>query len=135
MKYAVIDTNVIVSALISKNPQSPTVRILDAVMSDAITPLHSPEILAEYRNVLARKHFRFKQVAIENVINRFVDYGRPVQPAQSEEDFPDPSDKVFYCVALASQDDGAVLVTGNTRHYPRTPLVMTPAEFAESASI
>ena len=37
---------------------------------------------------------------------------------------------VFYCVALAAQNDDAKLVTGNTKHFPSAPFVVSPAEFA-----
>ena len=40
--------------------------------------------------------------------------------AASSETFPDPDDRVFYEVAL-SHDDSYV-VTGNLRHFPKTPI-------------
>ena len=46
-----------------------------------------------------------------------------------EEEFPDPKDAVFYEVALSKDD--AYLITGNTKHFPRTPIVVTPAEMLE----
>ena len=55
MKNAVIDTNVIVSALLTKNPQSPTARILDAVMDGEIVPL-------------ARDHRRIPQSPFQNTV-------------------------------------------------------------------
>ena len=131
MKNAVIDTNVIVSALLTKNPQSPTARILDAVMDGEITPFHSPEIIDEYRKVLSRIQFNFDAAIVESVINQFMSIGRSVSPTEPDtETFPDPDDKIFYCVALAAQYDSAFLVTGNTRHYPSAPFVVTPAEFS-----
>lgn len=36
---------------------------------------------------------------------------------------------VFYEVALSHED--AFLVTGNIKHYPVTPIVVTPAEMLE----
>ena len=45
----------------------------------------------------------------------------------SDETFPDPSDVVFYEVALSKED--SFLVTGNSRHFPKNPIVVTPAEF------
>ena len=44
----------------------------------------------------------------------------------SDEDFIDPEDKVFYCTALAGE---AYLVTGNIKHYPQSSIVITPSEF------
>jgi hypothetical protein len=34
---------------------------------------------------------------------------------------------VFYEVALSKED--SFLVTGNIRHFPKNPIVVTPAEF------
>lgn len=126
---AVIDTNVLVSAFWTKNRGSPPARILDALLSRAFIPLYSPEIIAEYREVLARSQFGFDADAIESLLDAVVAYGEPALPVESDETFPDPDDKVFYCVALARAEDAARLVTGNARHYPRSAFVLTPAEF------
>lgn len=53
--YAVIDTNVIVSGMITKNMDSPTVSILAYLTEKAITPLYCEEILQEYGDVLRRE--------------------------------------------------------------------------------
>jgi len=132
---AVIDTNVLVSAFWTKNRESPTVRILDAVLAHAFTPLYSSEIIAEYREVLNRSQFGFDADGIEKLLNAIVVYGEPVDPVDSEEVFPDPDDKVFYCVALAKTDEDAKLVTGNVRHYPRSAFVLTPVEFCDLLGI
>jgi putative toxin-antitoxin system toxin component, PIN family len=55
--YAVIDTNVIVSALISKSFTSNPVKVLRAIFQERIVPLFNEEILAEYREVLSRPKF------------------------------------------------------------------------------
>ena len=55
--YAVIDTNVLVSALISKNRASPTVKVIEAVLDGRIIPLYHADIIAEYDAVLRRKKF------------------------------------------------------------------------------
>ncbi len=47
----------------------------------------------------------------------------------SQEHFPDPKDVVFYEVALSKDD--AYLVTGNKKHFPQKPIVVTPAEMLE----
>ena len=44
--YAVIDTNVVVSAMISKNPASSPLAVLAHVFSGAITPVFLEEIRA-----------------------------------------------------------------------------------------
>ena len=59
-------------------------------------------------------------------------YSEEIVPAAPDDEiFPDPADKIFYCVALAAQDDFAKLVTGNAKHYPPAPFVVTPAEFTK----
>lgn len=47
--YAVIDTNVIVSAVISKSLESNPAKIIRAIVQDRIVPLFNDEILDEYR--------------------------------------------------------------------------------------
>lgn len=52
----VIDTNVLVSGLISRNPDSPTLGILNYLFANKgiITPLYNEEIYQEYDSVLHR---------------------------------------------------------------------------------
>ena len=129
---AVIDTNVLVSSFISKNPNSPTVRIIKAIAEGIFTPVYSDDILSEYEEVLGRGHFKLDPAAISILIQRIKEIGEAVSPIDSEEDFPDPDDKVFFCTALAGD---AKLVTGNIKHYPAAELVVTPAQFCEIAGI
>ena len=129
---AVIDTNVLVSSFISKNPNSPTVRIIKAIAEGIFTPVYSNDILSEYEEVLGRGHFKLAPSAISILIQRIKEIGEAVSPIDSEEDFPDPDDKVFFCTALAGD---AKLVTGNIKHYPPAELVVTPAQFCEIAGI
>lgn len=129
---AVIDTNVLVSSFISKNPNSPTVRIIKAIAEGILTPVYFDDILSEYEEVLGRGHFKLDPSAISILIQRIQEIGEAVSPIDSEEDFPDADDKVFFCTALAGD---AKLVTGNIKHYPPAELVVTPAQFCEMASI
>ena len=129
---AVIDTNVLVSSFISKNPNSPTVRIIKAITEGIFTPVYSNDILSEYEEVLGRGHFKLDPSAISILIQRIKEIGEAVSPIDSGEDFPDPDDKVFFCTALAGD---AKLVTGNIKHYPPAELVVTPAQFCEIAGI
>jgi len=129
---AVIDTNVLVSSFISKNTNSPTVRIIKAIIEGIFTPVYSDDILSEYEEVLGRGRFKLDPAAISILIQRIKEIGEAVSPIVSEEDFPDPDDKVFFCTALAGD---AQLVTGNIKHYPTVELVVTPAQFCEIAGI
>jgi len=123
--YAVFDTNVFVSALLSRRADSPTVALLDYVLDRRIVLLYNDDILSEYDDVLHRAKFDFSDDSIQAVIN-LVKTGIHLDPTTSNEEFPDPDDRVFYEVALAK--DGSHMVTGNLKHFPRTPIVVTPAE-------
>lgn len=49
MVYAVIDTNVLVSAIFAAHPDSATVIVRDKIMDGTIVPLYNAEIFDEYR--------------------------------------------------------------------------------------
>lgn len=123
--YAVFDTNVLVSALLTKRADSPTVQLLDYVFDGQIILLYNEAIIREYEEVLHRGHFAFSDERVRDLID-LVKTGLHLDPTDSGEDFIDEDDKVFYEVAL-SKDDGYV-VTGNTKHFPKSPIVVTPAE-------
>jgi putative PIN family toxin of toxin-antitoxin system len=126
--YAVFDTNVLVSALMSARQESPTVRLLDYVIDERIVLLYNDEILDEYDEVLHRDKFDFSDERIQTVLN-LVKTGLHLDRTESNDNFPDPDDRVFYEVAL-SHDDSYV-VTGNLRHFPKTPIVVTPADMVK----
>lgn len=123
--YAVFDTNVFVSALMSSRQDSPTVALLDYVLDGRILLLYNDDIIAEYDEVLHRDKFGFADERIQAVLD-LVKSGLYLSPTESGETFPDPDDRVFYEVALSK--DGSYVVTGNQRHFPKTPVVVSPAE-------
>lgn len=124
--HAVIDTNVIVAALLTTNEQSATVKVVDALLRGSIKTLYNDEIIAEYNDVLRRDKFNFTSSTIDVLIKEIRLHGIDSERVNSDEYFPDPKDVVFYEVALSKDD--AYLVTGNTRHFPHMPIVVTPAE-------
>ena len=127
---AVIDTNVIVSALLNHDGESNPSIVLSNVISGRITPLYNEDILSEYRDVLSRDKFPFKQEDIGSTINLFVKKGILIDTTVPiKENFPDLDDVVFYEVAMSM--GGAYLVTGNAKHFPVNPIVITPAEMVE----
>jgi putative PIN family toxin of toxin-antitoxin system len=123
--YAVFDTNVLVSALMSKRDDSPTVLLLNHVLDGRIVLVYSEEILSEYREVLHRDKFGFSDERIKTVLE-VVRTGLCLGRTPSNEIFPDQDDAVFYEVALSKE--GTFLITGNLRHFPKSPIVVTPAE-------
>lgn len=126
MIYAVIDTNVLVSIMMSKSSYSTVSKILNAIVDGRITPMYNDEMVAEYREVLSRKKFDFIPEACEALVYYLVNHGLDSERVPFEEIMPDESDRVFYEIALSK--DGAFLVTGNLKHFPTTPIVVTPAE-------
>ena len=52
--YVIIDTNVFVSAFITNDASSPTIKILDLFYDDKINLYYSDDIISEYKNVLSR---------------------------------------------------------------------------------
>ncbi len=131
MPRAVLDTNVLVSALIS--PGGPSAAILLELRDGAFELVASPTLLAELRAVLGREKFpRYvtlaEAVAYVDLIGheaRIVDDPAPSAPPLSA----DPDDE--YLVDLARVAAVDALVSGDAHLLDlrdRLP-VMTPAEF------
>lgn len=129
MIYAVIDTNVLVSAMLMHNKQSATFLVMEAMFANKIIPLYNEEIINEYEDVLHRAKFGFSEVEVSQYLKSLRQAGIHSQRIASTEYFPDPKDVVFYEVALSKED--AYLVTGNKKHFPNKPIVVTPAEMVE----
>jgi probable toxin-antitoxin system toxin component, PIN family len=128
--FAVIDTNVIVSALISKNIDSNPGKVFRAIVQERIVPLYNDEILAEYRCVLSRPKFHLAPALIETVLKAIIVDGLNLDrvPATGI-DFPDPKDIVLYEIAISKEN--AYLVTGNIKHFPVRSFIVSPAEMVE----
>lgn len=129
MIYAVIDTNVLVSAIITSNLQSPTLRVMEAMLAKKIIPMYDDEIICEYSEVLHRPKFGFDDKVINSYLEAILREGISAQRVTSSDFFPDPKDIVFYEVALSKEE--AYLVTGNKKHFPNSPIVVSPAEMMD----
>ena len=91
--------------------------------------MYNEEIISEYEDVLHRAKFGFSEANNRHYLETLKRVGVHSQRIASSEQFPDPKDVVFYEVALSKDD--AYLVTGNNKHFPLTPIVVTPAEMLE----
>lgn len=129
--YAVIDTNVLVSALLSSKDDTATVQVLGKVITGEIIPVYSNVITKEYREVLSRKKFGFSGNLIEYLMSAVEKYGILVDPSPSGITLPDMKDVPFYEVVLEKRDDNAYLVTGNIKHFPKEPFIVTPRELLD----
>jgi len=123
--YVVFDTNVLVSALLTTHPDSPTATLLNMVLDETIIPLYNEDILSEYHEVLCRQKFGFSESQISRLIAA-IRKGICMERIPSDYDFPDPDDAVFYEVSLSKEE--SYLVTGNIKHFPRVAKVVLPAE-------
>ena len=131
MFYAVIDTNVLVSALLNIN--SNPGKVLLSVFNGETRPLLNEEIVAEYRDVLARKKFHFPEETVDIVMGRLAAVSMDINAADGEyPEITDPKDRCFFAVTMTGRlSEDALLVTGNIRHFPAKPFVVTPAQFVE----
>ena len=84
--YAVFDTNVLVSALMSRRADSPTVLLLDYVLDGRIVLLYNEDIIHEYEEVLHRGKFDFDEDSIQNLME-LVKTGLHLDPTESDEIF------------------------------------------------
>ncbi len=128
---AVVDTNVLVSALLSKREDSATVRVLREILGGRITPLYHADILAEYREVLLRPKFHLREETVQFILTAIRQFGVEVFPRPAGEILIDMDDLIFYEVAMEKREQDAFLITGNQKHYPVRSFIVTPAEMME----
>lgn len=127
--FAVIDTNVLVSGLLARNGVSAVVKVFESVMQGRITPVICDEILSEYSEVLNRPKFGLPAGLADSIV-RFVEQnGIKAERMHTDEILPDPKDVMFYEIAISKE--ASYLVTGNIKHFPSKPFVVTPAEMLE----
>lgn len=129
--YAVIDTNVLVSAMLKV--QSVPGQVASAALLGDLIPLLCDEIVAEYREVLARPKFKFDQIMVETFIDGIISRGIFVDAVPIGEIIPDIKDVIFYEVVMEGrkEHDTAYLVTGNIKHFPVKSYVVTPKEMLD----
>ncbi len=124
----VLDTNVVISGLLS--PNGPPGRLIDALLARRLVIAYDDRILHEYREVLERAKFRFDAERVRTFL-RVMSFQVPVNA------FPvkglkasDPDNAMFLEVAAASE--GKTLVTANMKNFPPAGKgkvrVLTPAE-------
>jgi len=120
----VLDTNVLVSALWSADGNP--FKIVRMIPDGIIIPHFCEEILLEYKTVLFRPSFRFHHKNVEELLERFMLFGRNVDAKKSDFPLLDESDRAFFDTAKNSE---SILITGNIKHYPRDPHILTPIDF------
>ncbi len=131
----IIDTNVFVAGLISSVYTSPTVKILDAMLTGSLMYVLSPALLQEYRMVLMRPKLLKLHGLTENEVDQLLSeitanaiWREPTISQQA----PDAGDDHLWSLLL--QTDDTILVTGDQLLLNRPPTnksVVTPATCLE----
>jgi putative PIN family toxin of toxin-antitoxin system len=115
MKRIVLDTNVIVSAMLSPNGNEGLV--LRLALAGEFELCISPVVLVEYRKVLERPKLRVPAWKIEDLFSKLDSRAKLVHPSHTVGASPDESDNRFLeCAEVA---DAEYLITGNKRHFPK----------------
>ena len=128
--YTVIDTNVLVSAMLKWN--SVPGNIMELAFSGPIIPVLNEDIVKEYREVLLRPKFHLTEEIVNDVLDTINEKGIYVDADTIDIELPDPKDRVFYEVVMEKRkEENAYLVTGNLKHYPVRDFIVTPAEMMD----
>ena len=102
---------------------------MELVFSGTIVPLLNEQIVKEYRDVLSRPKFHLTDMIIGNVINEIDRLGLYLDAETTNVILPDPKDTVFYEIVMEKRKtEDAYLVTGNIKHFPSEPFIVTPRE-------
>jgi putative PIN family toxin of toxin-antitoxin system len=135
-RAAVIDTNVVVAGLLTRDPDSPTARTVDAMLTARFVFLLSTALLTEYRRVLLRPRIqelhRLKSEEVDQILTEIVANAVIREPTTSTESAPEPGDQHLW--NLITSEPGTVLVTGDQKLLSRPPRgssVLSPATFLE----
>lgn len=128
--YVVIDTNVLVSAVLKSH--SVPGSIVELAFDGPIIPILNEAIEKEYREVLSRPKFHLPEDLIEGIMSTFHKRAIYVDAEHLDVELPDPKDLVFYEVVMEERKkEEAYLVTGNIRHFPNRPFIVTPREMLD----
>ncbi len=84
--------------------------------------------------MLRRPKFSLSNETVDRLIQLLRQYGQDIDPVETGEPFLRASDdKVFYEVVMAKResladDEDAYVISGNLKHFPIKPFIVTPAE-------
>ena len=133
--WAVVDTNVVVSGLLTRSPTSPTsptARVLDSMLEGRLSFLMSVPLLAEYGAVLVRPRLSalhgLEEKAIDRILEALARNGALRQPLSIDPVPGDLGDQHLW--ELLASEPGAVLVTGDQELLSSPPAwasVLSPA--------
>ena len=79
--------------------------------------------------MLHRAKFKLSEEQISTIIEQVKENGIDSSRFPYAGEMPDEDDRVFYEICLSKED--SFLVTGNLKHFPKEPQVITAAEMME----
>jgi len=124
----VLDTNVLISGLISK--EGAPGKILDLVLQREIILCLDRRIIDEYRRIVSKPELKINKEEADWVLDFILDQSLMVESEPISINLPDPDDLMFIEVAIIAK---TIIVTGNKRHFPAHAInknrVLSPAEF------
>lgn len=123
----ILDTNVIVSALLS--PSGLPARILNLVLDGNVAIVYDNNILEEYADVLNREKFKIDKELIEFVMDFITKEGDFRTAGLQTIKLHDEDDTMFYELYKSGGID--YLITGNLKHFPHEKGIVTPRKFLE----
>jgi uncharacterized protein len=123
----VVDTNILVSAFI--NPLGAPAKFIWTLYTGENKICYNIDILNEYQQVLFRPKFKFDKDKMTVLLSSITKDGLMAIPAPMDIEFIDDSDRKFYEVA---KHCNVKLLTGNLKHYPKDPDVISLKQFFES---
>jgi putative PIN family toxin of toxin-antitoxin system len=126
----VLDTNVLVSALLS--PGGTCDQVVRLAVTGALPTYVDSRVRSEYVEVLHESGIPFPREDADELLDLLRRTAHQVQATPLSARLPHEDDRPFLEVAAAAQ---ATLVTGNTRHFPKGQragvAVLTPRELIE----
>ncbi len=131
----IVDTNVVVAALLTSRADSPVARVLDGMLAAAFPFAISDALLAEYGTVLRRPALRkahgLASDEIDMILLDLAQHAIVVTPVPAPP-APDPGDQHLWELLVARKD--LMLVTGEKallRDRAMGPRILSPAAFVE----
>lgn len=131
----IVDTNVIVSGLLSRSADAPPARILDGMLAAAFAMALSDDLFAEYRSVLNRpvlsKGHGLSMAAVDAMLTDIAEHATMLRPGKAGA-APDPDDQHLWDLLAVHSD--LRLITGDKLLRTSTMFkdrIMTPLDFVD----
>lgn len=126
--FAVLNTNVLVSAVISSSGYP--YDILRLIQSGNVIPIYDERMLNEYKEVFHYDKLKISEETFQQTFTLILKSGLLIQDVETTKaQLLDQSDIPFFEVKESSEEFNSVLVTGNLKHYPEQRDIITPKEF------